>query len=111
MTPTAYVILSILVLMGGWAAWDVVRAARMVWRLRGPRVVTCPRTGLAAAVEIDLAHAFATGLVESAPNVRVIGCSRWTGHGQCEEHCVSEAAEMSSTASTIVAHSVTGQPC
>ena len=65
MTPTAYVIVSLLVLMAAWAAWDVARAARMVWHLRGPRVVTCPKTGLAVAVRIDLGHAFARGLIGS----------------------------------------------
>jgi hypothetical protein len=111
MTPTAYVIVSLLVLMAAWAAWDVVRAARMVWHFRGPRVVTCPKTGLAVAVRIDLGHAFARGLIGSALGVRLGGGLPFAECRSCEEPCASEAAEPSTTARAIVARGVTGHLC
>lgn len=111
MSALTFVIVLLLAFVGAWAAWDFSRAVRIRRRLRGPRVVTCPETGHPVAVEIDVAHAVRTGLVEHAPSVRLKNCSRWAERGRCDEPCIREAEESSNTTRAIVARALTGKPC
>ena len=111
MTATGFALLAIAVLIGAWAIASLVRVVRIVQDLRGPRVVTCPRTGLPVGVEVDLRHAVATGLRSHVPGVRLSTRSRWTGCGRCDDVCVRQATDPASTPRAIVARGVTGKPC
>jgi hypothetical protein len=111
MTATDGAIVGLAIVTGGFAIDRVVRAIRIVRALRGPRVVACPDTGMAAGVKVDLLYAVRTGLRHHAPCVRLTACSRWAERGRCAEACVSQAADRASTPRAIVARGVTGQPC
>jgi hypothetical protein len=109
---SAFVLVAILVVaVAGAGAWDVSRALRIGRRLRGARVVTCPETGHAAGVDIDVAHAVATGLIEHAPSVRLKHCSRWAARGRCQELCLHEAETIANTTRAIVDRALKGRLC
>jgi hypothetical protein len=105
------VIVSLALLSAAVAIWTAVRALRIARQVRGERVVTCPETGRLAGVAIDVRHAVASGLVEHAPHVRLLACSRWTGRGRCDERCVWEAADPGSTTRAMVERALTGKAC
>ena len=67
-------------------AWVALRAYR---RFRGTRVITCPETGCAAAVEVDKGHAAATYAI-GEPDLRLTSCSRWPEREGCGQECLSQ---------------------
>lgn len=111
MTTTVFVVLLLVAFVGAWLVWDTLRAVRVWTRLRGARVVTCPETGRGAGVEIDVAHAVATALVEHAPDVRLRSCTRWPERGRCQEPCIDEARDPGRSAAALVARTLTGKTC
>jgi hypothetical protein len=111
MNMITLVVVVLFAFVGAWAAWGCSRAVRIVRRLRGLRVVTCPETGRPAGVTIDVAHAVTSGLIEHAPKVRVKSCSRWAERGRCDERCIKEAEEPTNTTRAIVERMLTGTPC
>ena len=82
------------------------------WRFRGARVVTCPETGHAAGVTIDLGHAMASAVWERA-DLRIAACSCWPERRGCEEACVTqiEASPSGTSARTMAARFFEGRPC
>jgi hypothetical protein len=109
LAPAVIVALALLVL--AVMAWVAVHALSTARRLRGPRVVSCPETGCAAAVSIDVRRAFATALIEYDPQIRLGNCSRWVTRGQCAEPCRQDAAAPANTTRAIVERAVQGRPC
>jgi hypothetical protein len=89
---------------------DPLRAWR---RYRGQHLVTCPETGAAAAVSVDVGRAAFTSLVEGVPDLRLAHCSRWPERGRCAEPCVCEVAAhgQSGTVAAIVADWCQSKPC
>ena len=81
-------------------------------RLRGARVVTCPETGKAAAVTIDLGHAAVTAVWDKA-DLKLATCSRWPERQGCDEACVPQIAEGGgeTRARTIAARFFEGRRC
>jgi hypothetical protein len=67
----------------GWVALRTYR------RFRGTRVITCPETGRAAAVEIDKRHAAAT-FAMGEQELRLTSCSRWPEKEGCGQDCLSQ---------------------
>ena len=65
------------------AAWPVF------WRMRGPRVVTCPETGRSAGVCVDAGHA-ATTAFHAHPELRLRACSRWPEKLDCGQDCLRQ---------------------
>ncbi len=59
------------------------------FRLRGPRLVTCPDTQAAAEVDIDAAGGAVTGLF-GRPALRVKHCARWQDEQarSCAQGCL-----------------------
>ena len=57
-------------------------------RLRRPRTVRCPETGLLASVSIAAGRAALTS-VPGPPTVEVATCSLWPERRGCEEKCVA----------------------
>jgi hypothetical protein len=66
-------------------------AVRTWLRLRGRHVVICPETHTLAAVTVDLGHAAATAVWETA-DVRLATCSRWPERKRCDEGCAAQIA-------------------
>jgi hypothetical protein len=93
-----------------WVVWDLMRALR-VRRLRGLRVITCPETGCAAAVRIDVPHAVVTSLVADQPDIRLVACSRWATRGPCEQPCVPEAQSDDSAVAAVARRAFAGRRC
>jgi hypothetical protein len=66
-----------------------VAAVRAAVRLRGKRVVTCPETRAAAAVDMDLRYA-AFGAAFGRPVLKLAACSRWPERGRCGMPCLDQ---------------------
>jgi hypothetical protein len=111
MSTTAFVVVLLVAFVGTWMTWDTLRAVRVWRRLRGARVVTCPETGCGAGVDIDVAHAIGTALVEHAPHVRLRACTRWPERGRCDEPCINDAADPAHTTRAIAARALAGRAC
>ena len=110
MTAT-YAIVTLATLVGIWGIVKAIRALRVIRDLHGPRVVTCPETGQSATVHVDLRHAGTIALGQHPSGVRLSACSRWAERGRCEEPCVGQATDPTSTPRAIVARAVSGTPC
>ena len=69
----------------------ILFVARTYVRYRGTRVVTCPETGLPAAVRLDVGHAARSGAMGET-ELRVASCSCWPERLQCGQGCLEELA-------------------
>lgn len=69
--------------------WVALRAYR---KFQGTRVVTCPETGCAAAVEVDRAHAAVTYAMGET-KYRLVSCTHWPEKEGCGQECVSQIEE------------------
>lgn len=58
------------------------------FRFREKRTVGCPRTGLAAEVQVDPWHAAVTS-IPGPPRMHVAGCTLWPTHERCGQECVA----------------------
>jgi hypothetical protein len=70
-------------------AYTIVRKYQ---RFRGPRVVTCPETGTAVAVEVNARKAAFTAAVDE-PKLHLSSCSRWPERQDCGQECVKQIEE------------------
>lgn len=71
----------------------LVRAAVGLYsyfHFRGTRLVTCPETKRAAAVELDAAHIGLTSALGMPPRLRLEDCSRWQVREGCDQPCLSQ---------------------
>ena len=60
------------------------------WRVyRTRRIVTCPETGLATAVEVD-AERVARSAWMGVLDLRLKDCARWPERGDCGQDCRSQ---------------------
>ena len=82
----AYLVVFAVVLLGVATLAFVVR--RYV-QLRGTRVVSCPETNDAVAVEIDTGRAALTGAFGKA-QLDLTSCSRWPERRDCGRECLAE---------------------
>ena len=78
----AYVLLYVGAALKSYARW------------RGMRLVTCPESKRAAAVELDAAHA-AVLTALGFPRFRLKDCSRWRERGPCEQPCLRQIEQAS----------------
>ena len=80
-------ILSLSGLALGMTTFMSVRGVRAYWRARGKRLVTCPETHCAAAVELDAKgaglKAFRGGIYHCLQD-----CSRWPERQGCAQDCL-----------------------
>jgi hypothetical protein len=65
----------------GWRVWRRYSAAR---------IVTCPETSRAAAVQVDVRRATLSSFLEADPTLVLCHCSRWPERGRCAEPCVPQ---------------------
>jgi hypothetical protein len=74
------------------AAW-VVRTGVGSWRkYRGVRLVNCPETMQAVAVEVNARHA-ARSAVDGQQQLRLQTCTRWPERQDCGQECLAQIAE------------------
>jgi nitroreductase len=85
----ATTVVTIAIVLVAGLAFQALRA----WlQMRGTRLVTCPETRAAAAVEVDLGHlalTSAAGLRE----LRLRNCSRWPEKKNCGQMCLTAIEE------------------
>lgn len=62
---------------------------RARFRYRGTRIVTCPETGMPAAVHVDGGHAAASASIGEI-DLRLASCSRWPERGRCGQACLAQ---------------------
>jgi hypothetical protein len=91
MTERTFALLVLLLAGGTWWTWGLMAAHRARRKLAGVRLVTCPETGLPAAVTFDRMHAVITAMVQDAPDVQLNSCSRWAERGPCSQPCIEDA--------------------
>jgi len=70
----------------GYVAFYAIRA---YLRFSGTRLVTCPETNQAAAVQMDARHAAAESFL-NRPHFRLSDCSRWPQRLGCGQECLRE---------------------
>ena len=66
-----------------------IRIVRAWWRLRAPRLVTCPETKAPAAVTIDAMGSLLTRPF-GGPSLWLDDCSRWPSRHFCGQECLLE---------------------
>ena len=89
-----------------------VHIGRLGASLRGPRLVTCPESGVAAAVEVDTRYS-AVRSAFGRPHFRLSECSRWPERGRCGQACLGdlEASPESTRVAAIVEQFYVGRHC
>ena len=66
-----------------------IRVVRTWWRLRAPRLVTCPETKAPAAVTIDAMGSLLTSPF-GGPSLWLDDCSRWPSRRFCGQECLPQ---------------------
>jgi len=89
MTITVFIILFVLVLAVGLFVFRAIPGVRAFFQFRGQRLITCPETKEAAAVEVAAAEA-AAGAFLSEPTLRLKECSRWPERENCGQECLQQ---------------------
>ena len=69
--------------------FGILWLVRAYSRYRGTKIVTCPKTGRPAIVEIDALHASLTSTV-GLPDIRLENCWRWPLKEQCGQECLTD---------------------
>ena len=82
-------ILSLSGLALGVAVFTSARGVRAFLRARGKRLVTCPETHCAAAVELD-AKGAALKAFRGGNYLHLQNCSRWPEKQDCAQDCLTE---------------------
>lgn len=83
------IILAVLVIAVCLFVIRAVPAFRTYLNLRGKRLVTCPETQKAEAVDVAAADA-ATGAFFNEPTLRLVECSRWPERQDCGQECLRQ---------------------
>ena len=108
-SPDEIVVIVAAAALFGFAAWHV---ARVVFALRGTRLVECPETGRPVAVDLDLKYS-AVHSAFGRPQFRLKDCSRWPERAGCGQMCLGdlEAAPHDCLVRTILARWYAGKRC
>ena len=75
----------------GLVLFRVVVGLRDYWKMRGKRLVTCPETKEAAAVDVD-AKAAGWKSATFGAELRLTDCSRWPERAGCGQECLRQIA-------------------
>lgn len=89
MSLTVLVILVVLVLAVGLFVFRAIPGVRAFFQYRGKRLVTCPETQKAAAVDVAAGEA-ALGAFLTEPTLRLHECSRWPERAGCGQDCLQQ---------------------
>lgn len=92
MSTTILIELLVLVLAVALFIDGVIPAVRAFLRYRGKRIMTCPETQKAAAVEVDAKQA-GVGALLKEPTIRLNDCSRWPEPQNCGQDCLQQQVE------------------
>ncbi|MGA2344760.1 MAG: hypothetical protein ABSF93_02070 [Candidatus Sulfotelmatobacter sp.] len=89
MTVTMFVTLIVVMLALGLFVFRAIPGIRAYFDYRGKRLITCPETHKAAAVDVAAGEA-AVGAFLSEPTLRLMECSRWPERQNCGQECLKQ---------------------
>ncbi len=89
MSGTIWVVLVVLTLAAGLFIFRAVPGIWVYFGYRGKRLVSCPETHKAAAVDVAAGEA-AVGAFLSEPTLRLKDCSRWPERAGCGQDCLGQ---------------------
>ena len=89
MTATLLIIIAVLALAVGLFVFRAIPGVRAYFEYRGKRLVTCPETHKAEAVDVAAKEA-AVGAFLSEPTLRLVECSRWPERQDCGQDCLQQ---------------------
>ena len=83
------IVIAVVVLALALFLFRAIPGVQVYFRLRGQRLVTCPETQSAAAVEVAATEA-ALGCLVNEPTLRLEQCSRWPERQNCGQECLQQ---------------------
>jgi hypothetical protein len=83
------IIVAVFVLALGLVVLRAVPGIRSYFRFRGERLVSCPETHKAAAVNVAAGEA-GVGAFLNEPTIRLKECSRWPERENCGQECLQQ---------------------
>jgi hypothetical protein len=89
MTATLLIVIIVVVLAVGLFVFRAIPGVRALFAYRGKRLVTCPETHAAAAVNVAAGEA-ALGAFLTEPTLRLKECSRWPERQDCGQECLQQ---------------------
>jgi hypothetical protein len=89
MTTAVFITLTVVALAVGLFVFRAIPGIRAYFQFRGKRLVTCPETHKAEAVDIAVGEA-AVGAFLSEPTLRLVECSRWPERQDCGQDCLQQ---------------------
>jgi hypothetical protein len=89
MTGTTLLVTIVLLLAVGLFVFRAIPGVRAFFTYRGKRLVTCPETHKAEAVDVAAGEA-AVGAFLSEPTLRLKQCSRWPERQDCGQECLQQ---------------------
>src|ERR1700690_941697 len=89
MTVTVIITLAVVALAIGLFVFRAIPGIRAYFDYRGKRLVTCPETHKAEAVDIAVGEAAVGGFL-SEPTLRLVECSRWPERQDCGQDCLQQ---------------------
>jgi hypothetical protein len=89
MTGTILLVIAVLALAVGLFVFRSIPGLRAYFAYRGKRLITCPETHKAAAVDVAASEA-AFGAFLSEPTLRLKECSRWPERQDCGQECLQQ---------------------
>jgi len=89
MTITMFITLVVVVLAGGLFVFRAIPGIRAYFDYRGKRLITCPETHEAEAVDVAAGEA-AVGAFLHEPTLRLKECSRWPERQNCGQECLQQ---------------------
>jgi len=112
MTALILLVISVLAVIIGIFLFRTIPAMQAYFTYRGKRLITCPETHRAAAVDVAAGKAAATALWGD-PTLRLDQCSRWPERQNCGQECLEqiEADPENCLLWTVVSNWYEGQEC
>lgn len=83
------IIIAVFVLASGLFVLRAVPGLRTYFRLRGDRLITCPESHTAEAVQVAAGEA-ALGTFFNEPTLQLKQCSRWPERENCGQDCLQQ---------------------
>jgi len=89
MTGTILVVIAVLAIAVGLFVFRAIPGVRAYFEYRGKRLITCPETHKAAAVDVAAGEA-AIGAFLTEPTLHLKQCSRWPERQDCGQECLQQ---------------------
>ncbi len=107
-----FILVTLIIFAAVFVSVEIGRALQTYLKFRGKRIVSCPETHRAAAVQVAAGKAAWEAIVGS-DELRLSACSRWPEKQDCGQECLRqiEDAPEACLVWTIINHWYQGQEC